>query len=108
MAEVQDILIYANGTAVPDSCTLSKTGKDGLPKRVNWVADDKKRDFSVTFEQGSPFKEKLFTVKQGGPEPSNDITVEVKPDEAKHYKYMVRLIDKEKEVAADPEVIIRN
>ena len=107
MAEVKEVRILKDGTAVPDPCILSKTGKDGLPKRANWVADDKEHDFHVTFEKESPFKKKLFIVSNGGPEPSDDIRAEVKTEpEGTHYEYKVE--SKARAIAADPEVIIRN
>jgi hypothetical protein len=102
MAEEIEGLILKSGKADPDSCPLSKTGKDGLSKRIKWVAEDKEHDAHVTFAE-SPFGSKAFTVRKGGEAHSGDIRPEAKEDT---YHYDAK--SEEKEVAADPEVIIRN
>ena len=108
MADEQVVVIKKDGTAVPDRFILSKAGKNGLPKRVTWIADDKEHDFQVIFDGGkSPFTKEPIVVKGGGPEGSGDIKPEIKPNEdGTPYHYIVG--SKAREIAADPEVIIRN
>jgi hypothetical protein len=102
VANIQQIHIAKNGTATPDPCTLSKSGQ-GFPKRAVWVADDKDHDIHVIFEAENPFKKQTIVVKRGGPEDSDDIRTEA---QASTYHY--RIESKAMEVAADPEIVIKN
>jgi hypothetical protein len=96
----QVVIIQTDGTLVPDSFILSKTGKNGLPKRAKWI-NETGHDVYITFDN-SPFTGRSFKVsKTGGTAESGDIRPDAKPtDQQTKYVYKVN--------ADDPEVIIRN
>ena len=108
MADEQVVVILEDGkTTIPERFILSKTGKDGFPKRVQWINEGTEHDVDITFAN-SPFMTKSFKViKKGGKAESGDINPNAKPtDPDTQYTYEAK--PESAAIAADPEVIIRN
>jgi hypothetical protein len=93
-----------DGRAVPDPCILSKSGKKH-PKRVIWFADDKQHDIHVVFAGKSPFMKENMVIKNGGG--GSQHTDDIKPEaEVRSYDYLAT--SEAKEIAADPQIIIKD
>ena len=103
----QEIRILKDGNAKPHPCTLSKSGQ-GYPKRVVWFADDKEHDIPVIFKDGiSPLTNKNRIIKGGGGGPEHTDDIDPKAEVRPGY-YYTATPPKAGEVAADPEIIIKN